>query len=47
MTHSRMSHNIVGDEADIVDKARRSIKGTSPEIVLFGGTDEQGAKAKL
>jgi hypothetical protein len=47
MIHSRMNHNTVGDEADIVDKARRSIKGTSPEIVLMGGTDEQSAKAKL
>jgi len=45
--HSRMSHNPVGDEADISDKARRSIKGTLPEIVLMGGTDEQSAKAKL
>jgi hypothetical protein len=42
-----MSHNTVGDEADISDKARWSIKGTPPEIVLIGGTDEQSAKAKL
>jgi hypothetical protein len=47
MIHSRMSHNTFGDEADILDKARRSIKGTSPEIVLMGETDEQSAKAKL
>jgi hypothetical protein len=47
MVYSRMNHNTVGDEADILDKARRSIKGTSPEIVLMGGTDEQSAKAKL
>jgi hypothetical protein len=47
MVYSRMSHNTVRDEADILDKARRSVKGTSPEIVLMGGTDEQSAKAKL
>jgi hypothetical protein len=47
MIHSRMSQYTVGDEADILDKTRRSTKGTSPEIVLMGGTDEQGAKAKL
>ena len=45
--NSRMSYNTAWDEADISDKARRSIKGTSPEIVLNGGTDEQSAKAKL
>lgn len=44
---SKMSHCTAGDEADITDKARWSIKGTSPEIVLNGGTDEQSAKAKL
>jgi hypothetical protein len=47
MIHSRMSHNTAGDEADTTDKARWCIKGMSPEIVLFGGTDEQSAKAKL
>jgi len=44
---SRMRHNTAGDKADTTDKARRCIKGTSPEIVLLGGTDEQSAKAKL
>jgi len=45
--NSRMSHTKAEDEADITDKARRSLKGTLPEIVLMCGTDEQGAKAKL
>jgi len=43
----RMSHNTAGHEADTTDKARRCIEGSSPEIVLVGGTDEQSAKAKL